>query len=121
MKYTYYNPVEEKGGCIPRALSKLLKKDYHQVKEDLINLAKEQNKNANDIEIFEEYLKQNNVVKIGDYNDKQIKDLNLIGEYTIFCCDKLDFYHMVTIIDNTIYDKNEEALELYVISIYKKR
>ena len=120
MKYTYYNPVDESGGCIYRAISKLLNKDYNLVKEDIRKIANTLNKKENDIETFEYYLKENNVTKINDYNNIQIKDLNLRGEYIILCYDKKDFYHMVTIIDNTIYDKDNNSLNLYVISTYKK-
>ena len=30
-----------------------------------------------------------------------------------------DWYHMVPIIDNVLYDKTNDSLELYVISLYK--
>ena len=33
--------------------------------------------------------------------------------------DKKDFYHMVTIIDNVLYDKDDRSLDLYVLNIYK--
>ena len=40
------------------------------------------------------------------------------GKYAIFAF-KDDWYHMFTIIDNTIYDKDNSCLDLSVISIYK--
>ena len=49
------------------------------------------------------------------------KELSLDnGSYIVFCYDKHEFYHMVTIIDNTLYDKEDSSLELYVIRLYKK-
>ena len=33
MKYEYYNPVEEKGSCVQRSLSKILNKDYEETKK----------------------------------------------------------------------------------------
>ena len=39
MKYEYYNPSLERGGCIPRAISKALNINYSDVKNDLIKLS----------------------------------------------------------------------------------
>ena len=53
------------------------------------------------------------------YTDILIKDLKLdSGNYVIFCY-KDAFYHMVSVINNTLYDKNDEALNLKVLKIYK--
>ena len=38
MKYEYYNPSLERGGCIPRAISKALNINYSDVKNKLIKL-----------------------------------------------------------------------------------
>ena len=40
MKYEYYNPSLERGGCISRAISKALNINYSDVKNDLIKLLK---------------------------------------------------------------------------------
>ena len=120
IKYTYYNPVDEKGSCIYRSFSKLLNKDYYIVKKELSDISSLLNKDKNDIDTFDYYLNINNIKKIDDYNNKQIKDLDLQGEYCIFCYDKKDYYHMVTIINNELFDKSNNSLELYVISTYKK-
>ena len=40
MKYEYYNPVDEKGSCVQRSLSKILNKDYNETKQELIELSK---------------------------------------------------------------------------------
>ena len=37
-----------------------------------------------------------------------------------YLMDKKEYYHMVPIINNTLYDKDNESLNLYIISIYKQ-
>ena len=75
----------------------------------------------NDIEVFEEYMKRRNTLAINYGKDLKIKDLSLDNStYIILCWDKKDFYHMITIINNTLYDRTDESLELYVITIYKE-
>jgi len=121
MKFVEFNPVDEKGNCILRSLTKILNKDYYKVKEEILNLAKELGYNDYREEtVFETYLKLNNINEIKLENNTKIKDLDLQGKYAIFCWDKKDFYHMVTVIDNVLYDKNSDSLELYVIKIYKE-
>jgi len=121
MKFVEFNPVDEKGNCILRSLTKILNKDYYKEKEEILNLAKELGYNDYREEtVFETYLKLNNINEIKLENNTKIKDLDLQGKYAIFCWDKKDFYHMVTVIDNVLYDKNSDRLELYVIKIYKE-
>ena len=119
MKFIKYDPVNEKGACVLRTFSKLFNKDYETLKEELNLLASTLNYNSyNEIEVFEKYLSDNNYIKI-DGNNILVSDLKLDnGKYAIFAY-KDDWYHMFSIIDNTIYDKNNNCLDLYVISIYK--
>lgn len=121
MKFIKYNPVDEKGNCIIRSFSKLLNKDYNLVKEELLKIQNSLNyDDYRQIEVFETYLYNNGCTLFNYPNDKKIDDLDLQnGKYAIFCYDKKDFYHMVTIIDNVIYDKDDIAKELYTIKIYK--
>lgn len=66
-------------------------------------------------------MEQNRTKKISFNQDIKIKDLELDnGSYIVFCWDKKEYYHMVTIIDNVLYDKDDNSMELYPISIYKK-
>ena len=66
-------------------------------------------------------MENNGIVKIEEV-DTKIKDLKLNeGIYIIFCWDKKDFYHMMPIIDNVAYDKTDECLDLYTITLYKKK
>lgn len=120
MEFELYNPTFEKGDCIVRTLTKLLNKDLNIIKEELNELAKELNyDNYREIEIFEKYLENNNYKKIM-LEERQVKDLKLIkGKYAVFCYNKKDYYHMFSVIDNIVYDKDRKCFDLYTISIYK--
>ena len=118
----YVENKDGKSNCVIRSFCKLFNKKYDQVYNELCDVQKELNCNSyNDIEVFEKYMRINNVEKIEYGNDIKIKDLKLDnGSYIIFCWDKNEFYHMVTIINNTLFDKDDRSLELYTISIYKQ-
>ena len=120
MKFVEYNPVLG-SGCIVRTFLRLLDKDVSEIKNELFNLAQGMGYDEySEISVFEKYLDINNYEKIDNYKDVLVKDLSLdYGKYALFCYDKNDYYHMFSIIDNIIYDKNDKCLDLYVISIYK--
>lgn len=119
MKFQIYNPSLENGGCIPRALSKFFKKDYNKIKEELTLLAHKMNyKTYQEVEVFETYLKNNKVHKVPSEN-VLVKDLVLEDDAYIVFAYKNDFYHLMCIINNILYDKTDEGLELEVISLYK--
>ena len=122
IKYEEYFISNKDGNsnCVIRTFCKLFNKDYDTIFNELVDLTHELNRNNfNDIEVFEEYMKRQNINKIGSKEIK-LKDLNLdSGTYVVFCYDKKDWYHMVPIIDNVLYDKTNDSLELYVISLYK--
>ena len=124
MKYEYYYVEVEnkKTNCIIRTFCKLFNKEYEETKKELINIAKELNyETYAEIEVFEKYLNDNNYKKI-EHKEEQIKNLKLEnGKYAVFCYDKKEYYHMLQIINNIIYDKKEENLNLYAISIYKEK
>ena len=62
-----------------------------------------------------------NYHKIDEGKDLQVKDLKLDNDtYIAFVYDKKDFYHMFPIINNTIYDRNKDCYDLYVITLYKR-
>lgn len=118
MEFSVYNPVDEKGGCIARSISKAFNKDYNIVKNELIEIAKKHNlEDYREEIVFDEYLLSKKATLLNT-KDILIKDLNLIGTYIIFC-NKDDFYHMVTIIDNVIYDKSDVSQDLKVIKMYQ--
>jgi len=120
MKYVYYNPVDEKGSCVTRSLSKILNKDFHEVKQELIELSKKLGyQDYREIEVFETYMKQNNIVETSKKYNCTIQNLIIDnGKYIIFG-NKEEWYHMVCLIDNTIYDKSERYKDINIIKIYK--
>ena len=123
MKYKefYISDSNGKSNCIIRTFSKLFNKDYEQVQNELIEISEKLGYDSyTEIEVFEDYLKLNNYSITDIENDIKIKDLDLEpNNYAIFCYDKKDYYHMVPIINNIVYDKSNECLNLYVIKIYK--
>ena len=122
-KEYYICNSDGKSNCVIRSLCKMYNDEYDNVYNELCSIANELNcKSFNDIEVFEAYLKRRNTNIIEYGKDSKIKDLNLDdGKYIVFCWDKNDFYHMVTITDNVLYDKDDSSLELYTISVYKMR
>ena len=110
-----------KSNCIIRSFCKMFNKEYDEVFDELVDIANKLNYDSYaEIEVFEKYLEDRSFLPIDDYKDTQIKDLSLDNsKYIIFCYDKKDWYHMVPIIDNTLYDKTGESLDLYVITVYK--
>ena len=120
-KKYYIESKDKKSNCIIRTFCKLFDESYEDVYEELCRITKEKNCDSyNDIEVFEEYLNNKNMHKIEYGKDSKIKDLKLDNNsYVVFCYDKKDYYHMIPIIDNTIYDKDDKCLDLYTITIYK--
>ncbi len=121
-KEFYISDKNGKSNCVIRSLCKILNKEYEDVYNGLCEVAKELNCSSfNDIEAFETYMKNNNIFKIGCKESIKVKDLKIDnGSYIVFCYDKNNYYHMVPIIDNIIYDKNYNCMNLYVISVYRK-
>ena len=108
MKVIYYNPVDEKGTCVIRSISKALNKDYNLIKKEL-------GINYNDVSVFENYLILDN-----GFKDKLLKDINLKGINIVFAHIN-DWYHMMCVINNVIYDKSDfnDLKDMKVIKIYK--
>ena len=122
MKYEnfYITDNEGKSNCVIRSFSKIYNKEYDEVSKGLLDISKELNTNFNDIETFEEYMNRRNYHKVEEGKDLQVKDLKLDNDtYIAFVYDKKDFYHMFPIINNTIYDRNKDCYDLYVITLYK--
>ena len=124
MKYDrfFIESKEGKSNCVIRSLCKIYNKNYDTVYIELCNIAKKLNCSSfNDIPVFEAYMKENNTNAIEYGKDIKIKNLNLDnGNYIILCWDKKDFYHMVAIMDNILYDKDNKSLDLFTITIYKQ-
>ena len=124
MKFNEYYIANKDGksNCVIRSFCKLFNEDYEDVYNGLCDIANEINCDSfNDIEVFENYMKRHNTFPIEYGKDIKIKNLNLDnGSYIIFCWDKNDFYHMVSVIDDVLYDRTNKSLELDTIKIYKK-
>ena len=114
---------EGKSNCVIRSLCKVFNDEYDDVYNELCSIAKELNcESFNDIKVFETYMNKRNTNSIDYGKDLKIKDLDLEkGKYLVLCWDKKDFYHMVSIIDDVLYDKDDKSLELYVITVYKEK
>ena len=123
MKYVYYNieNSEGKSNCVIRTFSKIFNLSFDEIMNELVNIMNDLKESSPyEISVFEEFMKRRNMNSIDYGNDIKVKDLELDnGTYSIFCYDKKDFYHMVSIIDNTVYDKSDECLNLYTIKVYK--
>lgn len=121
-KKFYISDKSGKSNCVIRSLCKVLNREYNVVYEDLCEAAKKLNYSSfNDVTVFEKYMEDNNIIKINYSGEIKVKDLEIDScSYVVFCYDKKEFYHMFSIIDNVIYDKNSECMDLYVIAIYRK-
>ena len=103
MQFQYYNPVEEKGGCVVRALSKAFDKEYELVKQELISLASSLNyEDYREIEVFEKYLLDHGAKKenVRNIEVEALKDKK--GTYVVFA-----------------YDKKPDIFDLVVLNLYK--
>ena len=121
-KEFYISDKNGKSNCVIRSLCKILNKEYDDVYSDLCKIAKDlKNDSYNDVPVFEKYMVDNNIFKISCEEDIKVKELKIDNSpYIVFCYNKKNYYHMIPIINNTIYDKNSDCLNLDVISIYKK-
>ena len=124
MKFEEYNITNNDGksNCVIRSFCKMFNESYNDVYNELCRIQKELNcENFNDIEVFETYMKNHNVNSTDYGKDIKVKDLKLDnGYYIVFCWNKDEFYHMLPIIDNVVYDKDDRSMELYTISLYKQ-
>ena len=118
----YVSNNEGKSNCVIRTFCKIYNEEYNNIYNDLCSIAKRLNCDSfNDIQVFETYMREHETISIDYGKDIKIKDLNLDnGSYVVFCWDKKDFYHMIPIIDNILYDKDNGCFELYTITIYKQ-
>ena len=122
-KEFYISDKNGKSNCVIRSLCKILNKEYSDVYSNLCKLAENLKCNSfNDIKVFETYMEENNIININYDKDILVRDLKIDNSsYIVFCYDKKDYYHMIPIIDNIIYDKNYGCMDLYVISVYRKK
>lgn len=123
IKFVEFNITSSDGksNCVVRSFCKVFNEQYDDVYNELCKIQKELNcENYNDIEVFETFMNNHNVNVIKYGKDIKVKDLKLDnGAYIVFCWDKDQFYHMLPIIDNVVYDKEDRSMELYAIGVYK--
>ena len=124
IKFEEYNITngDGKSNCVIRSFCKIFNESYNDVYDELCRLQKELKcENFNDIEVFETYMRNHNVNSTDYGKGLKVKDLKLDnGSYIVFCWNKDEFYHMLPIIDNIVYDKDDRSMELYTISLYKR-
>ena len=117
----YITDNKENSNCVIRTISKLLDKDYEEIENELLEISDKLNKNYNDIEVFEKLLYANGYHEIKT-SEVKIKELKLDNsKYAILCYDKNNYYHMVAVINNILYDRTDESLDLYTLKIYKHK
>ena len=120
MKFEYFNPGDYI--CTIRSISKLLNKECREVEQELKETSKSLGYDSfNELEVIEKYLSNNGFIDTKKEYKERIEDLSFEGENEVLCYDKKDFYHLVAIIDNVMYDKDEKNKELYVLKVYKRR
>lgn len=113
MKAKFYNPVDEKGACVIRSISKALNKNYNFIKKEI-------GINYNDEVVFESYLFKNGFVIDNNFEDMLLKDIDLNGVNIVFAHIN-DWYHMMCAIDNVLYDKYpfDDVKDMKIIKVYK--
>lgn len=122
LKVEYYNPSDEKNSCVFRSLSKAFNKSFLEVKDELKKIGKSMGiDDILDDAVFNAYIFENGYKEVDDYHDTNLldndyNDINLVYSYYD------DWYHMMCIIDNVIYDKFDldRLKNLKVIKVYKK-
>ena len=125
MKFIKYYITNKEGNsnCVIRTFCKIFNEEYDNVYNELCRIQKELNcSNYNDIEVFEKYMENHNFNSIDYGKDIVIKELELDDDtYIVFCWNKDDFYHMLPIINNVIYDKEESSMNLFTLKLYKSQ
>ena len=122
LKVEYYNPSDEKHSCVFRSLSKVLNKSFDNVKDELRELGNSMGINdLLDDRVFDAFLLKNGYKTVDKYNDSMLLDNNYDGINLVYSFYD-EWYHMVCIIDNTIYDKFDldRLKNLKIIKVYKK-
>jgi len=118
MRVEYYNPINEQSGCIVRSISRALNKNYLEVKKEISDYARE--KDYHEEEVFQSFLLEHGFTIDLSNQGSNLLELDVKGINIVLAKDN-DWYHMICVIDNVIYDKNnlEDLKNLKVIKIYK--
>ncbi len=63
---------------------------------------------------------EHGIYKTKDHVDTTVGELELNdGSYCVYCTNHKGFFHLIPVVDNVIYDRRNDSLELYVIAVYK--
>ena len=119
----YYVANDEgSSGCIIRTFCKLYDQNYKEVYRGLTKIVKEKKAlSYTEEEVYEEYMKQRDTLPIKLHGEVQVKDLDLPeGSYAIYCSDKVNWNHLIPLVDGIVYDKNDDCMNLYVLKVFKK-
>lgn len=122
MEFEYYNPSDEKRSCVVRTMTKLTGKEYSIVKKELTELAEQSGlETYNDENVFEKYMAEHGISKLKEYKNTTVGELELNdGIYCVYATNRNDFYHLLPVVDNVIYDRRNDSDGLYVIAVYRK-
>ena len=122
MEFEYYSPSDESRSCVVRTMTKLTGKEYSTVKEELTELAQKLGyETYNDEAVFKQYMAEHGIYKIKEYVDTTVGEIELNdGSYCVYSTNHKGFFHLIPVVDNVIYDRRNDSLELYVIAVYKK-
>ena len=122
MDFEYYNPSDESRSCVVRTMTKLTGKEYSTVKAELTSLAQELGyETYNNETVFGQYMTKHGIYKKTEYENTTVGELELNdGSYCVYSTNHKGFFHLIPIVDNVIYDRRNDSLELYVIAVYKK-
>ena len=122
MRFEYFSPTDESRSCVARTMTKLTGKDYDTVKAELTALAQSMGLDSyNDEAVFVRYMEEHGITKHKGYSGTRAGELLLgTGTYCFFCTDGKEFFHLMPVIDDVLYDRKDVYRELYVIAVYRK-
>jgi len=122
MRFEYYSPTDESRSCVARTMTKLTGKDYDTVKAELTELSQSMGLDSyNDEAVFVRYMEEHGITEHKGHSGSRVGELALgPGEYCVFCTDGGEFFHLMPVIDDVVYDRKDTYNELCVIAVYRK-
>lgn len=117
MKVEYFDINSKNNNCILRSLSKALDIKPDTIEKELLQISD----NYADEKVWDEYLKDKGFIIDEYYKGKLLSEVSLNNLNIVFAYNN-EWYHMLTVINNVIYDKHsyEDLKCLKIIKIYKK-
>lgn len=121
IEFEYYNPSNYRNNYVPRALSKILDKTYDEIEEELSALTDELNMDSycNPV-VFEAYMEKHGIYKFAELTNTLVRELSLNhGTYCLYCYNSIGEFFLIPVINNVMYERNSNCMELNVITIYQ--